>query len=339
VLTNAHVIELDPNQARNIVIENVASKLVNDELNRYAQYFNTTEVDQNKVNEVASVMLHAMTNFVTLGQIKPSYYIETGQTIKDRNYKLPASLIIKGGSIPGKDVAILKTNINNAPTVAFGRASELEIGEDLFLLGYPGVVDNNETLSQMVMEEPTFATGSVSSWQQVAGANWKALGFDGNAAKGNSGGPVFNNRGEVIGMLTFGSPDPNRIALKQGFNFIVPTNIISEYIRSARIQPSMSALDSVYRAGIMNYHNEDYYKAHSSFSFVQSYQKNWPYIGDYLTKSANKKLEMPVVVLPTEKKESFLKSIMTKLDLYGIKWYTALIIVLMLLAGIIKIFR
>jgi len=338
VLTNAHVVELDPNQARAIVIQDVAKKLVDDEINRYAQYFKITQVNQEKINATAAVMLQAISNFVTLGRINPSYYIETGRTIKNPNYKLPATLVVKGGSIPGKDVAILKTTIQNAPTVALGKASELEIGEDLFLLGYPGVVDNNETLSQMVMEEPTFATGSASSWQQVAG-NWKALGFDGNAAKGNSGGPVFNNRGEVIGMLTFGSPDPNRIGLKQGFNFIVPTVVISEFISRAGVTPSMGNLDSVYRQGIMAYHNKNYGSAQSSFKHVQSTQRNWPYIDDYISKSASKNIAIPVVVTPESSERFSIKKLFKKLDLYGIKWYTAVIIILMLLAGIIKLFR
>ena len=43
---------------------------------------------------------------------------------------------------------------------------------------------------------------------------------------GNSGGPVLNDKGKVIGMVTFGSD-------VSGFIFIIPSETITQYLRQA----------------------------------------------------------------------------------------------------------
>lgn len=340
VLTNAHVVELDDAMAKDQVAISVAQKMVLEELQHYADYFGAQSFDQELMAKTQAVMLHYLSQFVTLNSKNASYYIQTGHSIKNPSYKLPAKLITKGSPIPGKDVAILKTVMSNAPTIAFGKASQLEIGEDLYLLGYPGVVDNNLDLDQNVLEEPTFATGMASSWQQVKGG-WKALGFDGNAAKGNSGGPVFNKRGEVIGMLTFGSIDINQQTLKQGYNFIVPTQVIAEFIRKAGVQPTIGDLDNTYRRAVLDYTAENYQTAMDTFKWIQSKQRAWPYIGDYISKASSKVTSQPLAMQPVkvgEQKKGIARW-WQMLQNAGIKWYTIVIAVIVIGGGIIRLFR
>lgn len=340
ILTNAHVVELLPEQARLMVVQQISQQEVLNELQRYADYFGVQRMNEELLSETAAVLIESMAGFVQLTAITPSYYVETGLTIQNPSYQLPASLVVKGNSIPGKDVAILKSNIVNAPTVALGKASELEIGDDLYLLGYPGDIDQNEILLQTVMEEPTFGSGSASSWQTVAGG-WKALGFDGNAGKGNSGGPVFNKYGEVVGMLTFGSPDIlARSTLKQGFNFVVPSDVFGEFIASASVTPSLGYADHTYRDGIRLFQDEKYAEALEKFSTVQTMQPDWPYLQGYINKCNQRRIYEPVVQYQDEKGVfGTIKKWFRMLDNAGIKWYTVGIFLVVVGGGIIRLFK
>ena len=70
------------------------------------------------------------------------------------------------------------------------------------------------------------------------------------ATHGNSGGPVLNDANEVVGLLTFRGDTVNGQEVS-GFAFIVPSNTVMEYVKSAgaandSVQPTTcSAKDSV----------------------------------------------------------------------------------------------
>ena len=48
----------------------------------------------------------------------------------------------------GKDIAIIKIDGNNLPTVKLGDSENVHVGEPLTVIGYPGVAMNSETISK-----------------------------------------------------------------------------------------------------------------------------------------------------------------------------------------------
>jgi serine protease Do len=57
---------------------------------------------------------------------------------------------------------------------------------------------------------------------------------------GNSGGPVFDKHGKVIGLSTFGLRDQATGAMAQGANFVVPMTVVKEFLQRANVTPQQS---------------------------------------------------------------------------------------------------
>jgi S1-C subfamily serine protease len=162
----------------------------------------------------------------------------------------------------GKDVAILKIEGRDLPTVPLGNSDAVQIGDEVFVAGYPGVVFQHEYLSPETALEASFTRGQISSVKlDVKGTS--VLQMDAATTWGNSGGPVFNARGEVVGMATFGSiaeMGPMSQAI-QGFNFAVPANTVREFIRAAGAVPEPSIFDRTWQRALSDYYGRRYSRA------------------------------------------------------------------------------
>jgi Do/DeqQ family serine protease len=129
------------------------------------------------------------------------------------------------GKVVGKDeltdVAVVKIQAENLPTITLGNSDLLQPGQWAIAIGNPLGLDNTVTTGIIS------ATGRASN---LIGAPDKRVEFiqtDAAINPGNSGGPLLNARGEVIGMNTA------IIQGAQGLGFAIPINTaqrISEQI-------------------------------------------------------------------------------------------------------------
>ncbi|MCX6160654.1 MAG: trypsin-like peptidase domain-containing protein [Ignavibacteriae bacterium] len=121
---------------------------------------------------------------------KISVTLTTGETVN-------AKLI---GSDPVSDVALLKIDKNNLPFVNFGNSENAIIGEWVIALGNPfGLFEIND--------KPTVTVGVVSALNMKLPAEGKRaykdmIQTDASINSGNSGGPLIDVEGNVIGMNT-----------------------------------------------------------------------------------------------------------------------------------------
>lgn len=111
--------------------------------------------------------------------------------------RLDAQLI---GTDPVSDIALLKIDKKGLPYVKFGNSDELIIGEWVIALGNPfGLFEIND--------KPTVTVGVVSATNMKVSADNKRVykdmvQTDASINSGNSGGPLINANGEVIGINT-----------------------------------------------------------------------------------------------------------------------------------------
>jgi len=169
----------------------------------------------------------------------------------------------------GKDVAIIKIEVKNAPILKLGDSDKVQLQDHVTVLGYPGAADtfNSGLLSSKSSLEATINDGKISARKQ-ASSGAPILQTSTPATHGNSGGPVLNDADEVIGLLTFRGDTVNGQEVS-GFSFIVPSNTVMEYVKSAGANNVEGPTDTLFREGLDYYWNEYYSSAIPKFEEVK----------------------------------------------------------------------
>ena len=123
----------------------------------------------------------------------------------------PAKVV---GTDPKTDIAVLKIQASNLPTVTFGDSSKIQIGDYALAIGDPFGI--GETVTMGII--------SATARSQLGIENYEDFIQTGAAINpGNSGGALINARGEVIGINTAilsGGSGGN-----QGIGFAIPINL------------------------------------------------------------------------------------------------------------------
>jgi serine protease Do len=132
------------------------------------------------------------------------------------------------GSDPLTDIAVIKLRPpvpREFPTVAFGDSSLLKVGDDILAMGSPmalspsvtmGIVSNTE----MIMPAWLRGWGDLKEDGEDVGALVKWLGHDATIAGGNSGGPLVNLQGEIVGINE----------LWMGLSGAIPGNLVKSVV-------------------------------------------------------------------------------------------------------------
>jgi serine protease Do len=181
----------------------------------------------------------------------------TGSGASSSSKRRVAKLVDAGEEFPGKDVAIVKVKARNMATVQLGDDTALSTGDRLFVLGFPGAATFNPVLSKASQQEPTLTQGVLSAKKQVNGG-YTVLQTDAGMTHGNSGGPVFDEQGRVVGVATLGSVDPNTGREISGLNFAVPASIVNELLHHASVTASEGPAGSAYREALDAYDKQWY---------------------------------------------------------------------------------
>ena len=169
----------------------------------------------------------------------------------------------------GKDVAIIKIEVKNAPVLQLGDSDKVQLQDHVTVIGYPGAADtfNSGLLSNKSALEATINDGKISARKQTT-SGAPILQTNTAATHGNSGGPVINDANEVIGLLTFRGDTVNGQEVS-GFSFIVPSNTVMEYVKSAGATNVEGPTDTLYREGLGYYWDQYYSSAIPKFEEVK----------------------------------------------------------------------
>jgi len=146
----------------------------------------------------------------------------------------------------GKDIAIIKIDGTNLPTVRLGDSSKVALQDTMMVIGYPSAASG---LGMSVIGSvfvPTVTNGHVSA-MKTDFKGTEVIQSDAAITHGNSGGPAFNDAGEAIGVATFG---PKDVA---GFNFFVPINTAMEFVNQVGVKPESSLFNKLWATALDTY--------------------------------------------------------------------------------------
>ena len=125
------------------------------------------------------------------------------------------------GSDPQTDVAVLKIDANDLPTLNLGDSDELKVGEWVAAIGSPFGFDHSVTAGIVSAINRTLPRDAYVPFIQT----------DVAINPGNSGGPLFNLDGEVVGI---NSQIFTRSGGFMGVSFAIPINVAMDVAEQLR---------------------------------------------------------------------------------------------------------
>lgn len=131
------------------------------------------------------------------------------------------------GSDEASDVAVLKVDADNLPTLKFGDSDDLKVGEWVLAIGSPFGFDHSVT------------AGIVSAkGRSLPGDNYVPfIQTDVAINPGNSGGPLFNLDGEVVGI---NSQIYSRTGGFMGLSFAIPIEMAVDVANQIKLNGRVS---------------------------------------------------------------------------------------------------
>jgi len=162
----------------------------------------------------------------------------------------------------GTDLALLDIDRKNLPTIRLADSDTVRVGDSIWAVGYPAVASSSDDviggwLSRDSDLEATVSPGNVTAIKRNI-ANVPVLQSNVAIYRGNSGGPVVNREGEVIGISTWGHTDAEQI------KFLVPSNVARDMLQSSRVAVNVDGeMSRHYRAALDAAADGDWSKASS----------------------------------------------------------------------------
>ena len=142
------------------------------------------------------------------------------------------------------DVALLKVDATNTPALPLATSANIVIGEHDISIGYPVEVRKSTDASL----SPSYKDGTISSQRTVNDGKFKVYETSAAIGHGMSGGPTINEAGEVLGINSFGP-----IESDAAFNFIRPSEMLGELLKSQGVENTVDPTQQEYLAGLDAY--------------------------------------------------------------------------------------
>lgn len=192
----------------------------------------------------------------------------------------------------GKDISIIKIEVENAPVLKLSDSDEVQIQDEVVAISYPSTADVPDDANSNAIRgyfndksayEALITGGTISNPnKRLEGSNSPVLQLDmGAGGYGSAGGPVLNTKGEVVGILASSEVDKTFNLLKDGetlkdlldeenrFPIAIPVSTIRNFIQDSNIANEQTAFDEYYRDGLNRYWKGDYKGAKERFEAVQ----------------------------------------------------------------------
>lgn len=164
-------------------------------------------------------------------------YIVTNNHVIDRTSTINVTLNNKKtykaeliGTDPSTDIALLKIDAKDLPSVSFGNSNELNVGQWVLAVGNPfnltstvtaGIISAKARNINILSGNTTNGLSPIESFIQT----------DAAVNPGNSGGALVNASGELIGINTAIQSNTGSYT---GYSFAIPSNIVQKVVNDLK---------------------------------------------------------------------------------------------------------
>lgn len=153
------------------------------------------------------------------GYLLTNYHVIEGNNpifVKiDKEKKIPAEIIKCNKDF---DLAILKVNSINTKGLSIYDSEKTSLGEDVYAIGTP--------LDKKLVQ--SISKGIISGYRELNGVDF--IQTDVSINSGNSGGPLLNSKGEIIGINTLKAIGKN----VSGIGFSIPSNVVLKMLNISK---------------------------------------------------------------------------------------------------------
>lgn len=196
-----------------------------------------------KLENNGSSFLSFNNNFVGVGSgiiISENGYILTNEHVAGSKYsnvyvtlengaKYNSSVIWSDDSL---DLAIIKIPCENLEYLNFGDSDTVELGENVFAIGNPIGAEFQRTVTKGIVSGKNRTIKIVENGKEMYMED--LIQTDATINNGNSGGPLINENGELLGVNTV------KITEAESIGFAVPINIVKPVLETLEKEGKIS---------------------------------------------------------------------------------------------------
>ncbi|MBN1298527.1 MAG: trypsin-like peptidase domain-containing protein, partial [Actinobacteria bacterium] len=200
IMTAGHVVDIPEVEVKWKILEDHVWEVYGED-----EYYSLTNEDWNWIYNNYKVVGETSDTYMD-HEVWVQFNTATSGLADSANAQYMRAEIIDSSPSEQRDIALIRIQSISGgalSSVLVADSSMMEIQDDVTIIGYPGTSD----MGQDNILNPTVTTGRVSGKIMLGGT--EVLQIQGDARSGNSGGPVLNPNGMVIGMLTMGTDETN----------------------------------------------------------------------------------------------------------------------------------
>lgn len=138
-----------------------------------------------------------------------------------------------------KDIAIIKlpSATDKRTALRLRSSSEVEVGETVYALGYPGTAKVGQDFKTYDQNDITLTRGVISKKMTPNFSTYSAFQMDTYISGGNSGGPLVDENGFVVGINSAGI---EASGIDIGMNYAIVTDELTKILDSERIEYTLA---------------------------------------------------------------------------------------------------
>lgn len=139
-----------------------------------------------------------------------------------------------------KDIAIIRlpSKTDKRVPIFVKDAEEVAVGDTAYALGYPGVASSSQQFSTYDEDDITMTKGIISKRTKPVWSNYDAFQMDVYINHGNSGGPLVDEQGYLIGINSSGAVDEQ--GKSEGVNYAITSAELMKILDSEKIKYTMA---------------------------------------------------------------------------------------------------